>query len=148
MIGSSTQRVWFFFFARIVVSFCRNNYHGSASQQRENIARSHCIHHVPSSSFRASCISQWQFDGRKRQPKAPGKAEPLTKQAVRPPEAGQRGHCPLLALPASDHSGVTAELELLVTAKFTVSPATDVMMHKDTNLALDLLTLPVNGKDI
>lgn len=92
MIGSSKWGVRFFFCFARVVSFCRNNYHGSASQQRENIARGHCIYHALSSSFSAG-FSRGLFNGRKRQPEALGKAWPLTKQAARSPEAGWRECC-------------------------------------------------------
>ena len=86
MIGSSKQRVWifFFFFAWVEVSFCRNNYHGSASQQREKVAWSHCIFHFQPSSFRVLAFpSDYSVGGKDNQ-------RPWVKHGLS--QSRQRGH--------------------------------------------------------
>lgn len=84
--GFEQTEGWFFFSARAVVSFCRNNYHGSASQQRESIARSHRIFHFQLSSFRVPAFpGDCSVGGRGNQ--RPDLA--LTKQPVRLPAAGE-----------------------------------------------------------
>ena len=95
-----TEGLNFFFFARVVVSFCRNNYHG-ASQQRENVARSHCIFHFQSSSFRVLTFPSDYSVGGKDNQRLLGKAWSFTKQAARPPDAGQKGCYPEPVLLAS-----------------------------------------------
>ena len=81
---------FFFFFARVVVSFCRNNYHGGASQQRENVAWSHCIFHFQSSSFRVLAFPSDYSVGGKDNHRLWVKARSFTEQAVRSSDTGQK----------------------------------------------------------
>lgn len=132
--GFEQTEGWFFFPARAVVSFCRNNYHGSASQQRRSIAWSHCIFHFQLSSFRVLAFpGDCSVGGR-------GNRRPdlaLTKQAGRPPASSWRSECrSVLGAPASDlavrswpqDKGMTG-LGSQVSAALEPSVATDVKVE-------------------
>lgn len=56
-------------------------------------------------------------------------------------ESAARSWCSqLLTKYIHPQAGRMAALESPITTKFTISPTPDVMMHKDTNLTLELLT--------
>lgn len=132
--GFEQTEGWFFFPARAVVSFCRNNYHGSASQQRRSIAWSHCIFHFQLSSFRVlASPGDGSVGGRGNQ--RPDLA--LTKQARRPPASSWINECcSVLGAPASDlavrswpqDKGMTG-LGSQVSAALEPSVATDVKVE-------------------
>ena len=101
MMGSSKQRVWFFFSARAVVSFCRNNYHGSASQQRESIAWSHCIFHFQLSSFRVLAFpGDYSVGGRGNQRLWAKRGS--HKAGSKATSSWIKGSCPVLVAPAPE----------------------------------------------